>query len=212
MASPSAIRKARYALTLAELVVVLAILATVLTLTLPSVGNHVSDARDSLTRQSLTRLRDVIAETYWQDAHRSLPQRDASVTPVPASRLTTPQLRYLFVNPSTNPESVTVTFDPTYRLGWRGPYLVDRNNAIYTINASAGFTEQYGETGDPTVLDGWGHPIVIQNPGQLSDGRQDVRLVSAGPDGILSTLPTTFTDLLTSAAVGDDILVSFQVR
>ena len=200
----------RRALTLAELVIVLAILTTVSAIVLPMAGNFVADSRDAVTRQSLTRLRDVIAETYWQDNRRELPC--PGTVGVSSGRQEQPQLRYLFVNPSRSPEDAAVTFDPVYRLGWRGPYLVERNEAVYTIDTAAGFSDRYGEDGDPTVLDGWGHPIVMQNPGQLSDGRQDVRLVSAGPDGILNTPPATLTDSLTSTTIGDDLLISFQVR
>ena len=210
MASQRAVHKVRHALTLAELVIVLAILTMVSAMVLPMAGSHVADSRGIVTRQNLTRLRDVIAETYWQDSGRKLP-RPGEVG-LAAGRVDYPQLRYLFVNPSASPETATVDFDPAYRLGWRGPYLVGSNDSLYTLNASAGFTNAYGENGDPAVLDGWGNPIVIQNPGQLSDGRQDVRLVSAGPDGILNTPPVTFTDSLTSAVIGDDVILSFQVR
>ena len=146
----------RGGLTLAELLIVIAILAVTGTLVLPAVSNSLSDARGDVTRQSLTLLRDVIAETYWQDSGGLLPQRDTTVTPVPANRMNTPQVRYLFINPHT--EDTTVTYDPTYRRGWRGPYLVLRNGSLYSINVPSAFTEQYGETGDPAVLDGWVGP------------------------------------------------------
>ena len=131
---------------------------------------------------------------------------------MPSGRLTTPQLRYLFVNPLT--EDTTVTYNPAYRLGWRGPYLVANTGSVYTINTAAGFLEQYGENGDPTVLDGWGNPIVIQNPGILADGGQDVRLVSAGPNGVVNIDPTipTATLLATPSLAGDDVWVSFELR
>ena len=201
----------RCGLTLAELLVVLAILAMISAIAIPLAGNYVADSRDAVTRQSLTRLREVIA-TYWQDSGRQFPQRDATVPAVPSSRMNTPQLRYLFVNPHTNPESVTITFDPVYRLGWRGPYLVAINGALYTVNAATGFLENYGENGDPAVFDGWGQPIVLQNPGLAPDGLQDVRLVSAGPDGVLNTPPTKSTAQLTSTDIGDDVWISFELR
>ncbi len=189
-----------------------AIISVLATLVLPAVGNYLGESRGNVTQQSLARLRDVIAETYWQDADRNLPQRNTSVTPVPSGRLTTPQLRYLFVNPLT--EDTTVTYNPAYRLGWRGPYLVANTGSVYTINTAAGFLEQYGENGDPTVLDGWGNPIVIQNPGILADGGQDVRLVSAGPNGVVNIDPTipTATLLATPSLAGDDVWVSFELR
>jgi prepilin-type N-terminal cleavage/methylation domain-containing protein len=201
---------ARHGLTLAELVIVLAILAMLSAMVVPMAGNCVADSRNGVTRQNLTRLRDMIAETYWQDNDRRLPQRDTTVPPVPSGRTNTPQLRYLFVNPHT--EDATVQYDPVYRRGWRGPYLVDRGRATYTISTDVGFLESYGENGDPTVLDGWGRPIVLQNPGALPDGRQDVRLVSAGPDGVVNIAPDKLTADLSTQDIGDDVWVSFGVR
>ena len=168
--------------------------------------------RGDVTRQSLTRLRNVIAQTYWQDANRTLPQRNVNVTPVPTGRMTTPQLRYLFINSLT--ENTTVTYNPAYRLGWRGPYLVANTGSVYAINTATGFVEQYGENGDPAVMDGWGNPIVIQNPGLTPDGGLDVRLVSAGPNGKVDIDPTISTAALlaTPSLAGDDVWISFELR
>ena len=200
-------RGRRPALTLAELVIVLAILSVVGAIVLPLAGHYAADSRDAVTRQSLARLRDVIAETYWQDSYQKLPRPDNTISP---SRSNYPQIRYLFVNPRT--EDATVQYDPDYRRGWRGPYLVDRSGACFVIDVAAGFTQSYGENGDPAVLDGWGRPIVIQNPGTLADGRQDVRLVSAGPNGIVNVPPDKATASLTAADTGDDVWISFEVR
>jgi prepilin-type N-terminal cleavage/methylation domain-containing protein len=220
----------RRGLTLLELVVVLTILVATASIAVFNSGAMLQDSRGDVTRQSLTKLRDVIAQTYWQDAGGNLPERNASVTPVPPTRMTTPQLRYLFINPLTentlttaDPGSTdtTVTYNPAYRLGWRGPYVVPNNGAVYTINSTAGFLEQYGETGDPAVLDGWGNPIVIQCPSLLTgvltpDGALDVRLVSAGPNGIVDIDPTVSTATLllpgNSGLAGDDVWISFELR
>jgi prepilin-type N-terminal cleavage/methylation domain-containing protein len=192
----------RQGFTLAEMLIVLAILATVAALVVPAVGRFAADSRDAVTRQSLTRVRDAIAQAYWQDSAYQLPN-----SPLRANR---PQLRYLFLNPAT--EDTTVTFDPAYRRGWRGPYLVNQPGPVYAIDNTAGFTNQYGENGDPVVMDGWGRPIVIQCPGLLPDGGLDVRLVSAGPDGVLTVPPGTPTPLLTATMTGDDVWISFEVR
>lgn len=58
---------ARRGLTFLELAIVLAVLSVLATLVLPAVGNFLGESRSDVTRQSLTRLRDVIAQTYWQD-------------------------------------------------------------------------------------------------------------------------------------------------
>jgi prepilin-type N-terminal cleavage/methylation domain-containing protein len=231
----------RRGLTLTELVVVLAILATLGSLLLPAVGHFVNDSRGDVTRASLARLREVIC-LYWND-NRQLPQPNSNVS---LGRMVTPpgqnqsiapaQVRYLFVNPAT--EDTTVTFNPVYKLGWRGPYVVNQGGAVYmvmdtttdpTARAAGVTSDQYGVAasttpngvtipGDPAVLDGWGDPIVIQNPsailpgGTLPDGGQDVRLVSAGPNGVVDTPPWVLTSALTAGQTGDDIVVSFEVR
>lgn len=195
-------------LTLAELLVVLAILAVVGGLVIPAAGRYVGQSREDVTRQSLFRLRDTIVQTYWQDSDRLLPgPLDLAGPP---AREDHPQLRYLFVNPAT--EDASVTYDPAYRRGWRGPYLIGLPGAHYTVVPAAGFSQLYGLTGDPAVPDAWGRPIVIQNPGRLLDGRRDVRLVSAGPDGILTIPPAKATALLTELDQGDDVWLAFEVR
>jgi len=203
----------RPGLTLLELLIVLAILAAVSTLVLPSVGQRLGEGRETLTSASLARLRDVVADVYCQDARREftwpnwIPWPNINVSP---TRLSAPQLRYLFVNPDT--ETATVTFDPVYKIGWRGPYVAEHGNQRYTVDMTANFTRQYGESGDPTVWDAWGRPIVIQSPGLLADGRRDVRLVSAGPNGVLDTPPDVATPALTAAQTGDDLIEAFGVR
>jgi prepilin-type N-terminal cleavage/methylation domain-containing protein len=213
----------RRGLTLLELGVVLAVLGALASMVVLCSGALLGQSRGDVTRQSLTQLRDVIAQTYWQDAGGNPPERNLNVTPVPPARMTTPQLRYLFINPLTENTLTTadpgstdtaVTYNPAYRLGWRGPYVVANNGSVYTINTTAGFLEQYGENGDPAVMDGWGNPIVIQNPGLTADGGQDVRLVSAGPNGIVNIDPTVSTAALlaTPSLAGDDIWISFELR
>ena len=218
----------RRGLTLTELVVVLAVLAVLGSLLLPAVGHLVADSRDQVTRASLARMRDVIG-LYWND-NQQLPRPGASAA---TNRANAPQVRYLFVNPAT--EVATVTFDPVYQLGWRGPYVVNQSGASYkvmnpTAQQGGASSDQYGvgevtsngvtTPGDPTVLDGWGNPIVIQCPsllpgGQLTaDGALDVRLVSAGPNGIVNIGPTVSTAALLngSSPAGDDIWISFELR
>lgn len=196
----------RRGLTLAELLVVMAVLTALAGLVLPAVGHYMAESRDTITRQSLTRLRDVVGGVYWSDK-QTLPRPDATVS---AGRATHPQVRYLLVNPLT--EDATLGYDPVYRRGWRGPYLVHQQNATYTIDSSLGFTNLYGETGDPTVLDGWGRPLVIQHPGEVTAGLEDVRIVSAGPDGVLNIPPATLSRDLTTTDIGDDLWVTLEVR
>ena len=221
---------ARRGLTLLELTIVLAVLSIMASLLLPAVGNFLSQSRSNVTQQSLTQLRDVIAETYWPD-NGSLPQPGVFGLLPANGRQNNPQLRYLFVNPTPDSniqpqtEDDWVSFNPATRVGWRGPYVIQRNNASYTSNTPPGFLEQtsaatgvlvqYAEIGDPAVLDGWGNPIVIQNPGPTPDGvGQDVRVVSAGPNGILTMDPGVSSAyyLANPSQAGGNIFVSFEVR
>lgn len=83
-------------------------------------------------------------------------------------------------------------------------------------------TSPYGQPGDLTVGDPWGNPIVIQVPAAAAflgaatpDKRlRYARLVSAGPDGVLTTPTDRLGGLAadgTKAVRGDD-LVQFLNR
>lgn len=76
----------------------------------------------------------------------------------------------------------------------------------------------YGFTGDLVAADPWGNPIVLQVPpasafnGSTGDAKvfRYARLVSAGPDGVLSTPLDRLGGMLsdgTSSARGDDIVI-----
>ena len=81
---------------------------------------------------------------------------------------------------------------------------------------------RYGLVGDFTVADPWGNPVVIQVPpavafsSPVNDAQQTqfMRLVSAGPDGLLTTPPDRLAGRLSngSAAVRGDDLVLFPNR
>ncbi len=198
----------RRGLTLLELVVVLVILAALAGLAVPLIGQLAGDSRADVTRQSLVEIRNVIANMYWDDMGKRLPR--PGTAGLGGGRRDHPQMRYLFLNPDANPEDTVRTYDPAYRLGWRGPYLMNPGGRFPVPNGN--FTDSYGLEGDPAVLDGWGKPIVIQNPGMTGDGSQDVRLVSAGLNGILTIPPDKASDSLSDAEKGDDVWLSFEVR
>jgi len=182
----------RTGLTLAELLIVVTVLTALLSLVLPAVGHYLAESRDAVTRQTLARLRDVVV-LYWSDMGE---------VPTP--------LRALFVNPKTG--DGTLDYDPVYRRGWRGPYVVHQEGVLYRIDDTANFTADYGQNGDFAVHDGWGRPLVVQCPGTLADGRKDVRIVSAGPDGVLNVPRAAATASLTSTDIGDDLWIAVEVR
>jgi hypothetical protein len=57
-------------------------------------------------------------------------------------------------------------------------------------NSASGNYGDYGNYGDPTVLDGWGNPIVIVLVTDQT-GQQYYILLSAGPTGVLNLSPNS---------------------
>jgi len=100
-------------------------------------------------------------------------------------------------------------FDPVSRYGWRGPYL-QHGGGRYAADPARGFLADYGADGWPTAVDAWGRPIVLQwpQPGGMIDPRPYLRLVSAGPNGVLET-PREFI-YPSRASCGDDIVLYLQ--
>jgi prepilin-type N-terminal cleavage/methylation domain-containing protein len=199
----------RYGLTLLELVIVLAILVALAGIVTVLGSNLLADSREDVTRQSLHEIRNVIANMYWDDMGEELPKGGRVY----------PQLCFLLMNPDTYQDGSgnQQTFDPTYRRGWRGPYFTPQQGSTYQIDADHGFSNYYGENGDPAILDGWGNPIVIQNPTHdLADAiMEDVRLVSAGGNGIIDIdrqAPSIDLDRDNKGDVGDDVWISFELR
>lgn len=149
----------------------------------------------------MSQLQDVILRAFradmTEDIRRNqptyqvlpLPGYYALNNPVTTSgpRPNKPQLRYLFLNPglfgmTASPgvaETNTSSYDPTAGHGWRGPYILP-GIGKYPLPDATNFTRDYGEKDDPTILDGWNHPIVISANGEIS-----AVLRSAGRDGIL---------------------------
>lgn len=141
-------------------------------------------------------------------------------------------------------------FDPATQIGWRGPYITasmlryreggelveDESNPLLTPNwGEAG--DPYGQAGDITVRDHFrqehpgyptqpGRPIIIQAvPVVVGSSlvRIDVRVISAGEDGVLQipvedemgqplTNETLVSQPAGSSFRGDDLYVAFEVR
>lgn len=171
----------RAGLTLLELLVVLVILVALAGLIVPLVGGRIEETKETITLANFQELRDVILGRYRSDMNRKLPR--PGTYGLSQGRPDKPQLRYLFLNPDLpSEETATVTYDPAFRLGWNGPYLMS-TAAGYKVDAANGFTTDFGKDGDPTVLDGWRRPIVlVENTASIPT---TVKLVSAGQDGIL---------------------------
>lgn len=194
----------RSGVTLAELLVVLIILAAVAGTVIPMVADSLDHSAQATTEASMASIRDAILGSGDQPGYFA----DLGTLPVSVADL--------FDVPSTLPVQLQ-TFDANTRLGWRGPYL-RHSGATYAVNSSTGFSALYGADGTPTVKDSWSNPIVIQWPsfaGSTNPGLPSLyaRVVSAGPDGILQTPIATPTGQFfpSRADCGDDIVLFLRV-
>ncbi len=184
-------------LTLLELVVVMAVLVVLAGIVVPTLTTTTNDAHKNVTLASMRRLQDVIVNRYQVDMRGLLgtpgngPLSDGM--PVDPAAPTQVQLVWLFTKPAT-----MQAFDAVSHLGWNGPYLTPSGATYPGANAttaeSRGFTSVYGvptdstHTGDQTVLDGWGNPIVIRY--DITSTTVPIpMLVSAGADGTLDAMP-----------------------
>lgn len=166
------IRPIRSGLTLIELLTVLTILIAVAGLVAPMVGNMQHDARSDVAQVNMRRLRDMVM-AYWADMDRRLPKSDDS---------SSPQLQFLFMPPSyPAPMDHLNSFDPTTRLGWRGPYGMSVGTYPFAAGDAGGFSNAFGSSGAPVILDPWNKPFVIE----LASATV-VRIRSAGPNMVLN--------------------------
>lgn len=177
----------RLGLTLIELVIVLIVLVALAGLVVPTVTGTVSDSRTQATQASMVEIRTVILSRYLPEVASPALLPRPGTAGLSNGRSDHPQMRYLFVNPAD--ETSTVQFDPHSHLGWRGPYLA-YSTGTYTVVGT--FTADHGVTGDPTLVDAWGRPIVfdfVATSGTAadSDDPADFALRSAGSDGNLDT-------------------------
>jgi prepilin-type N-terminal cleavage/methylation domain-containing protein len=213
----------RSGLTLLEMLVVLVILVATATMIVPIVGGFGSKSQQVSTRENFARLQELLVNQYKADMGE-LPRPGSLGLSANPPRNDHPQLRYLFINPDT--ENITNTTGTNFLSArvWRGPYVLHRGSRLPSTSSSSpdpffGVTPDptvFGigdvvdsqgnitSPGDPTVIDAWGHPVVIQVPSDPTYSR----LVSAGPNGKIDTLESVNMPDNTSTATGrgDDVL------
>lgn len=215
----------RRGLTLLELVVVLVVLVALAGLMVPLFGGLSEDAQNQATRATLAQVAESIigpggyAEvmTLARDAADSQYVGFGTGLPWPSpgevtgGRADHPQLHYLFRRPTDMRDYDTSAgeryYDPVLRIGWRDAWLSATTTTPYEIVGS--FTDSYGEGSDLAPIDGWGNPVVIQLP-EVSAGITElevdnVRLVSAGPDGVIDTPAGALTP--TAVQKNDDLVL-----
>lgn len=178
----------RLALTLVELIAVLCILVALSLIAIPLSSDQVLRASDTTTRAILAEVQ-VAMQQYWHDT-KFIGLDGINTIADESDRF---QIGWLFRNPVTN--NTSPDFDPNTGIGWNGPYLLS------TTSANA----------QPGLVDGWGRTLEVQyvNP---AASLKDVRVVSAGADGVLETPIATPTTLLTPDSIGDDIYVAIMLR
>jgi len=181
----------RKAFTIFELAVVLCVIVALAGLSFPIVGGTYNDAATASTQSTLQAVSSATAK-YWSD--NKLVKLDG-VTTV-ASESTRFQVRWFFRNPVTN--LATTSFDRNSAVGWNGPYLLSSTGTIANF-------------GDTTIIDAWNHEITIQDVDPAASLR-DVRVVSAGPDGVVDIPSVTATTSLNASNIGDDLYVALQLR
>jgi len=202
-------------LSLIELVVVLSLLVALGGLAI-RLGSPVREAaNEQATRANLAVIRDAIVQ-HWSDTKLIGFDGGATTEAAETNRF---HLRWLFRNPIDGSSMMTPTY-PEQQIGWNGPYLL-APTGTYTVDATRGFTTDYGTAGDPTVLDSFpvrvgnntqpGSPIIVQDVNPALSIR-DIRIVSAGANGVIDTPPDATTDSLTIDEVGDDIFVALQLQ
>ena len=212
----------RNGLTLVELVIVLTILVAIAGLVTPRLMSTADSARDGATHASAVEIRDAVMR-FWSDCKYEYPS-----SPIEDQRI---QVGQLLEQPAG-----MQSFNPDVGLGWRGPYL-QADGRRYIVDSTSGFTTIYGDTTQSAIRDAFtnqdydgdgneesGSPFVIQEPTlrQLDAVSQtyelgqprEVRVVSAGPNGILEISEALFAADLdnTPSLQGDDIYVTFVLR
>lgn len=234
------LRSSRRGMTLLELAMVVSILAILTALVVPGFTGQMEDTRRMAAKATVQNLRNVVADRYLDDL-QALPSpnlldtaRRSGAAQLPLLLPNdVPQLHFLFVNPNqyasgSTPQYVAVRdYDPSSRIGWNGPYVMNVSStypnpaAVRFPNdpnntqtwADYGFTTSFGQPGDFAQYDPWGSPIVIVLK-QQTHGTANVvteYVVSAGPNRKLDHASWSFnTD--GSLNGGDDTALAVRQR
>jgi type II secretory pathway pseudopilin PulG len=178
----------RLALTLVELIVVLSVVVALSAITVPLCNNQLISASETATRTTLAQLQ-VALQQYWKDT--KFIALDGVLTA--ASENERFEIEWMFHNPMTG--DATSCFDKNTGLGWNGPYLL-----VATFNTS-----------QPGLVDAWNRPLQVHyvNP---ADSLKDVRIVSAGENGVIDIPANVATSALTPSSIGDDLYVALRLR
>ncbi|WP_143549267.1 type II secretion system protein [Rhodopirellula bahusiensis] len=181
----------RSAFTLIELIVVLCILVAISGILIPVYSGTIQNANQVVTISSLNQIGDAMGD-YWRDT-KFVTLDGITTTATESDRF---DIDWLFANPVTGDGTIDFSFHS--KIGWRGPYL-------WTS------TGDQVSAGAPYMVDAWSHSILVQDVLPTAVPR-DLRIVSAGPDGVVTIPPSTATAALTSTDVGDDLYVALTLH
>jgi prepilin-type N-terminal cleavage/methylation domain-containing protein len=216
---------------LIEVLVVIVILAAVAALVVPKVDHIRDDAELTAARVTMQTLREAFTDSAAGPGHIA----DMKHTPTFNAVTLRPHLLLVqAAQPAFDPiaqrgwrgpylrNAQGVANTNTARNG-TFPAATERRfvgDATFLERGffSDGSNSPYGITGELTAADPWGNPIVVQVPPASAFDAADIaerfryaRLVSAGPDGVLSTpLDHRLAGMLadhTVVARGDDLVV-----
>jgi len=183
------------AFSLVELIIVVAILAVIATITAQHLGDRLTKAKTTATRTQLHTVRTAITGSAEG------PGLADDLRYVCGDGLALLRLANLLVHTNLLDGSDIPLFDPASGQGWRGPYLSvassveneaperaglfpefdDKRFKNDTTFGARGFyrqksdpegaidTSPYGEAGDPAIGDSWGNPLVLQVPSSTAE-------------------------------------------
>ena len=217
--------------TLIEMLVVVGILAALAAIVVPLIDGMYTSNAGKATAATLVEIRNVIfgkspQTGYVNDVGN---WRGNKTYTLASGQVVTPyalplRLHDLLANDQL-PTGLQ-TSDINSRFRWRGPYLRS-SGATYgaSYDPSKGFTADYAydTANDLAISDEWNKAIVLQYIDYsgfiMPADAPEARLVSAGPNGVLDTLPNDFTTFKDSnnivrygapAHSGDDIILNIK--
>lgn len=227
-------RSPQHGFTILELVVVIAILAALVSVVVMNVDGTRESAEVTAARATLNTSREAImgsptapgyfADMKYEPGFRSVKMRThdlLSYSSYPAfypfDALSARGWRGPYVSNARGASNTNGARDGTFPASNEIRFQGDTTFLARGFFADAS-TSPYGVTGDLVIADPWGNPIVLQVPPPTaftkSTGDAKVfryaRLVSAGPDGVLSTPLDRLGGMLpdgTTAARGDDLVI-----
>ena len=204
--------------TLVELVVVVVIMATLIGVAVLAGGDVSAKGRETATIASMQAIRDAIVGGGTNLASGVAFERDVGRLPRNTCTPPTPPA----------PADLRWSLAELVEIGvgtgmgeWRGPYLNVPRAQYGTLDVGlipaqpVGHRwEDHGQPLDWAVLDGWGHPIVLQVPDfesgfETAEEKRHARLVSAGADRRINTSP--FLKYPTAGSCGDDTVLYLKV-